>query len=516
MKTPFHNHLIIMYLLGTLICLQACEDEIVPIEKSKVQFALSAGASPHGRISAIDLPANASLRLTIESISGTPCFSDHEIQVSKVGDAYVADKLSLQPGRYVLTDVMIVNDSSVLHATPKDKSPFSSFVTHSLPYNFSVNESDVTQVNIQVLDARHEKPELFGYALFKFMRKENWLSFIVTNAPGGQKSLQKAYAELRQGKRLIKRVAARVGLNIINFTGEPDAIYTLSVLAGEAAKAKTFNFHDLKSRLHGKPFRMALEPALLLSLESSIEEGNPYEEYFDFFMDGTQGSVHVDFGDGFENSYRLPFNGMHEYTTGTYTAIVTGDLDQITNLFGFSYGTIMYAITGLTNLTALKSYNPSWGAVPIKVDLSNCKQLESISVAKYGAPYETVDLRTDFRLPEEHFIKEFIFDAPSFDITRENISAEELEVFVNNIYTNTTRRSIYGGYFYIYPVEHPSPETQRKLDILKNDYQWEVGLQNDAEARTKLDWHASRDNWLREKFPNSKRLARRQNKDFAY
>lgn len=479
-----------------------------------MQFTLSPGATSNGRVKDIELPENARLRISVENRSGATIFSDHEIQVLREGNGYITDPLDLIPGTYAITDFMIVKDGEVLNAAPKNESPFSSFVLHSLPYNFSVTENSVANVIMQVIDARNEKPEAFGYTSFK-VNALNKLSFIVSKAKGGQTSLREATAELRRGKQLIKSFSVTPGMNTIAFEGNPDAVYTLSVYAGEEAKVNTFNFKDLKKELGAKPLKVRLEPALLLTMESSIDEGNEYEEYFELVLEGT-GAVNVKWGDGFEDPGTLPLTLSHEYTSGTYTAVITGDLDQITNLWGFSYGTVMMAITGLTNLTALKTYNPSWGAVPIKVDLSNCTNLETIYIQKYGAPYEAIDLRTDFKLPEEHFIKEFIFDAPSFDINRENenISAEELEVFVDNIYNNATQRSIYDGRFFVYPVDTPLPETQQKLDILQNEYNWDVELygeiyQDDSEVgRTKQDLKASRENWLRQKFPRSKHLLR--------
>jgi hypothetical protein len=221
--------------------------------------------------------------------------------------------------------------------------------------------------------------------------------------------------------------------------------------------------------------------------------------------------VKINWGDGHTQSDNLPFQGSHEYTQGTYTAVITGDLGRITNLYGFSYGTIISAIKGLTNLTALKTYNPSWGAVPIKVDLSKCTKLETIFVEKYGAPYEPIDLRTEFKLPAQHFINKFVFFAPSFDSNRESISAAELEVLVDNIYNNTSRRKIYNGAFVVSPVDTPSPETQRKLDALQNNYDWHVELNGDfyyednlETGRVRQDLEASRETWLREKFPNKR------------
>ncbi len=503
------KHFTAVWLLSTLIlCLQSCEDRGVQLEKSKVQFTLSPGNASNGKAKDINLPENTRLRISIESNSGTPIFSDHEVQVLKAGNGYLTDPLELVPGTYQITDFMIVNDGEVLYAAPKNKSQLSSFVQHSLHYNFSVTENSVANVSMQVIDARNEKPEAFGYASFK---KVNSLSFIVFKKKGGQTSLRGATAELRQGKILIKTFSVNAGKNTIAFEGDPDALYTLSVYAGEEAKAITFNFRQLKKELGAKPLKIALEPALLLTMESGVDEGNEYEEFFEFILEGTGGAVNVNWGDGYESSATLPLNLTHEYTTGSYTAIVTGDLAQITNLYGFSYGTIIYAIKGLTNLTALKTYNPSWGAVPIKVDLSNCKKLETIYVAKYGAPYEPCDLRTDFKLPEEHFIKEFIFDAPTFDINREFISAAELAVLVDNIYNNAIKRDIHDGNFFVNPVEAPSAETQQKLDILQNDYNWGVGLNDQIyfeSGRTKQDLKGRREKWLRNQFPNSVHLSR--------
>lgn len=344
---------------------------------------------------------------------------------------------------------------------------------------------------------------------------------MVSKPAGGHASLKEASAELRRGNHMIKTFPVKPGMNNLTFEGDPDAVYTLSVYAGETADVKTFNYNALKKELGAKPLKMALQPALLLTMESSVDEGNEYEEFFELALDGTDGAINVNWGDGYENSYELPLVGVHEYTIGTYTAIITGDLDQITNLWGFSYGTVIYGIKGLTNLTALKTYNPSWGAVPIKVDLSRCESLETIYVEKLGGPYEPIDLRTDFKLPENHLINNFVFYAPSIDGNREYITPEEFEVFVDNIYNNTTERSIYDGKFFVYPVQTPSPEVQQKLDILQNQYNWDVRLDGNiwdfSEAgRTKQDLNARRENWLREKSPKSKHLSRSAKMTFAY
>lgn len=115
-----------------------------------------------------------------------------------------------------------------------------------------------------------------------------------------------------------------------------------------------------------------------------------------------------------------------------------------------------------------------------------------------GSIGDPIDLVADFQLPEEHFIKEFYLS-----INNIIISAEELEVYVDNIYNNTRRRSIEDGIFYIYAAEAPSPETQQKLNILQSDYHWDVILDESiwdiegggSEARrTKQDPRARQEN----------------------
>lgn len=506
--------LIALSILSALFLnLQSCDDRNAQLDMNTVQFALSPGTPSDGRIAPLDLPENATLRVNIESISGTSILSNHEISISNTGGEYATEPMNLLPGMYVITDFVIGKDDEALNAAPKAESLFGSFVSHALPYTFSVNENGIEKVSMQVLDARKEKPESFGYVTFRLDRV-NKLSFIVSRPTGKETSLKEASGELRQGRDLVKKFFVKPGINSVAFEGEPDADYSLSVYATEAAKVKTFNFKHLKQELGGKPLKIILEPALLLTIESGFEPENGYEDYFEFVLNGTDGTVNVNWGDGLENLYTLPVNEAHEYRTGSYTAVITGDLNKITYLHGFAYSTIMYAITGLTNLTSLVAYNPSWGAVPIKVNLSNCEQLASIYIEKYGAPYEPIDLRTDFQLPDQHVISEFVFHAPSFDITREYISPEELAVFVDNIYNNTTRRAIYGGKFFVYPVAAPLPETQVKLDILQNDYNWDVRLDgniwdfNSEAGRSKQDLDARLERWLRDNLPGTMHLSR--------
>lgn len=499
-------------LIAFVLVLQSCSEQGVQPQKQKVQFKISPAPTPGGRVGNIDLPANAVVRISIAHSDGVTVLSHHEIPVLKDGDGYVTDVVELDQGSYVVTDFMVVNADADLYVTPKKGAEFSAAMTDALPYNFSLSENSAAKLVMGVVDVRNEDLQRFGYS--SRTAANNKLS-LVAYKPNG--AVTRATAEFRQNKKLIKTFSLAGTVNTISPGGDDNIPYSLTVYTANAAKTQVIDMNNLASGTADNPLKINLEPALVLSLESYVEEGNADEEYFEFRMEGT-GSVSINWGDGEQSDETLPFQISHEYFSGNYTAIVTGNVNKVTDFSGFSYSTIITAITGLTNLTALKVYDPSWGAVPIKVDLSNCKQLERINVAKYGAPYEPANLRTDFKLPGRHLINTFIFDATSFDSNREYISAEELAAFVDNIYNNTKIRKIYNGKFFVNPVVAPTAATQQKIDILKNQYNWTVGFNDEiynaydlAAGRSSVtsDEDSRREQWLRERFSNSEQIIKR-------
>jgi hypothetical protein len=492
-----------MCLLAIALCIQSCSEQGVQLEKQTVRFSLSP-ASTDASTANLDVPENSRARISIANGNGVSILTDHEIAVVQRDGLYVTDPLELPSGAYVITDFMIINDSEDLYVTPKKIGELTATASNALPYNFSIEESKAATVNMRVLDVRNQDLGKFGYASSR--ARVNSLSIAVYN----NTSLTSATAELWQNARLLSVFSLTAGVNTINFGGDDRVPYTLTVYTPNSANTRTFNLKQIKKEIGRNPLRITLVPALVLTLHSQ-DYASEYE--FALSMAGS-GAVNINWGDGGSSATTLPFEISHPYVTGNYTAIVTGDINQITDFFGFSYLTIIHSITGLTNLTALKVYNPSWGAVPIKVDLSNCTQLETIYIAKYGAPYEPCDLRTEFKLPSEHYITSFTMDAPSFDSTRDFISEEELEVMFNNIYSNAVNRGIENGQFLIYPVVAPALATQAKIDILETDYHWIVQL-NDlysvdaARSRGTADLEARREQWLRQRFSDSQKIIER-------
>jgi hypothetical protein len=508
------NLVIALWLLAVCMCIQSCNEQGIQIEKQQVQFTVSpmSASASGGRVGDIVLPENSRARISVAGSNGVSVLSDHEIAVFKTGGVYVTEPVELVVGAYTITDFIIVNDSSALYVTPKRGAELSSALTDALPYNFSIAENNTKNVSMSVMDVGSQDLNKFGYAAAK--TKGNTLSIAVyeTNS-----SLTRATAELRQNNKLVSTFSLAAGVNTINLGGDVNKPYSITVHTANSAKTQTFDMKKLKHEIGKNPFKIVLEPALVLTIQSYVDAGNEYEEYFDFRMDG-KGKVTINWGDGEQSATTLPFETSHEYFTGDYTAIITGDIDKATDFSGFSYSSIISTITGLRNLPALKVYDPSWGAVPIKVDLSNCKRLERINIAKYGAPYEPVDLRTDFKLPKQHRINTFIFDAPSFDSGREYISAAELDVMVNNIYNNVIARHIYDGKFFVNPVVTPLPATQRKIDVLRSQYNWQVGFNDDiynayemsaGRSKDTSDPNAQREKWLRERFSNSEKIIKR-------
>lgn len=456
------------------------------------------------------LPDDARAIISVASSDGTTVLTDHEVKIINNGDGYVTEQLQLKPGVYKLTEFIILEDSVGLYVIPKEGAELATLSSDVLPRPFSLSQGNLETVSTRVMDIGINDLKKFGYASAK--AKARTVSVVVTNLNGS--AVSNATAELRQNDELLQSFSWNRSRNTITLGGDHKAPYTLTVITADAAKTVTFDIKSLKKELGKRPLQIQLEPALVLTLHSYHGEQDEYEEFYEFRMEG-QGTVNINWGDGQQSTLALPFQVSHEYFTGDYKAIITGDIHQVTDFSGFSYSTIMYAITGLTNLTALKVYDPSWGAVPIKVDLSNCNELERINIAKYGAPYEPADLRTDFKLPTSHRINTFILDAPSFDSNREFISAEELDVMVSNVYYNTVQKQIYNGKFFVNPVVEPSAATQQKLDILENVYQWQVGFNDEiyeayndefGRRKTTSDPESRREQWLREKYKNSESI----------
>ncbi len=516
MTKSFRNFFLTPWLCVLLIpVIQSCDDNGAQLAKQKVHFTFSASdPSDDGRGKDIELPEGSRLKLSIEASNGTSVFDDHELTLMKAGDSYIADPVELMPGGYVLTDFMIVNEGEMLYATPRAGSPLSAFVTNPVPHEFTVSENTVTNVSMQVIDVREYAPEEFGYVSFT-ANVVNLLSVSAFTTRDGQTSLTEATGELRRRETLVKSFSLAASVNTIAFEGDPDAEYTLTIYTAAEGQVTTFNFKEMKEALGNQPLKVNLVPALILSQESHFREEDGWEDPFALTLGGDAGALTLHWGDGSTDAGTLPFQGSHQYTEGNYTAIITGDIDRITDFWGFAYDTYMTAIKGLTNLTALKIYNPSWGAVPLKVDLSNCQNLETIFIERLGGPYVPIDLRTDFKLPPQHFIDDYVFYAPGLLETREEITAEELAIMVDNMFNNVTTRNITGGRFIVTPVSDPSPETQQKLDIMQNDYGWRIGLNSEdiyddsSSGRTSLTLDARRENWLRARAARTKGITSR-------
>ena len=501
-----------IWLLAVGLFLQSCNEHDAPLEKQKVVFTLSPVSAYGGRVTDIELSGNATARISVTNAVGRDVLSNHEITVFRQNGRYVTAPVELVQGTYAVTDFIIVQDDEELYVTPKKGAEVAVSETKLLPYSFAVRDQNSLNLDMEVAEVRGQDLLKFGYALLR--GKTNTLSLSAYHSVNGKSTITRAKAELRQNNKLLGAFSLNASVNTISFGGDPNGAYALTVYTGTSAKTQTFNLKQLKKDLGKRPLKVDMDPALVLTIESFVEPGNETEEYFNFRMEGS-GNVNVNWGDGNQSPTSLPFEISHEYIEGNYTAIITGDIGQVTDFSGFSYGTIISAITGLPHLTSLKTYNPSWGAVPIKVDLSNCTQLETINIAKYGAPYEPVNLQTDFKLPANHNISTFIFDGPSFDSEREYISAAELAVMVDNIYNNAVADQIFDGKFYVNPVVAPAPETQAKLDVLETEFNWDVRFNDEiydgfssesGRVSATAGLEGRREKWIRERFSNSQAI----------
>jgi hypothetical protein len=83
----------------------------------------------------------ASVVITIQTSTGEALYTNEKIDLVRVGDDILSLPLSFIPGAYDITLFQVLNAAGdAIAMTPKAGSPFSSLVTTTLDYRFSVTE----------------------------------------------------------------------------------------------------------------------------------------------------------------------------------------------------------------------------------------------------------------------------------------------------------------------------------------------------------------------------------------
>lgn len=156
----------------------SCSDGQRSDAQGYVKFGLPVNGSLTENLSKKTDRTPYAVMLTVKGEGGDIIFDSKIISLLAFGNGYITGSISLPVGSYLITQFVILNDSSqVIYATPKDSSVFASYVSDPLPIYFAINESEVTTVSPEVLPVwPNSDPSDFGYIKFAFSVVEYFVS----------------------------------------------------------------------------------------------------------------------------------------------------------------------------------------------------------------------------------------------------------------------------------------------------------------------------------------------------
>jgi uncharacterized protein (TIGR02145 family) len=109
-----------------------------------------------------------SIILTIKKEDGSPTnYTSAKIDVFKLGDAFICEKLLLSPGNYKLTEFLVADSlDNIIFAAPLDGSELASGVSDPLPIHFIIEKDRNTKILVEVLSTENVNSTQFGLAWF--------------------------------------------------------------------------------------------------------------------------------------------------------------------------------------------------------------------------------------------------------------------------------------------------------------------------------------------------------------
>jgi hypothetical protein len=158
------------------IFLASCSKEVTKdASKGEVQFSLGTFASQQTSVVSDSSGGNDTTSVyyyyamvTIENLYGEVVYGSKLLRLYSFSGQFISESLSLEIGKYKLTQFSIIKENEVLYVTPMQYSDRAQFVEHPLPIGFSVSESGNAPVTPEVLNVANYTPQAFGYISFDF------------------------------------------------------------------------------------------------------------------------------------------------------------------------------------------------------------------------------------------------------------------------------------------------------------------------------------------------------------
>ena len=454
------KYLICTLAMLSLVLSQSCVDDIEPGQQ-KLSVAFSALSIDNQMIG--ELPANSSLVMNVQSQTGESVMEFAEVQFQPKDDGFVTRPIDLPFGNYSIIDFMIVDENDeIIYAVPKSSGTLASDVTQSLNLEFNYSSTAGRIItDLRLLDVRNHKPEEFGYASFK---KPGHGLNIMVNEKGSSKATT-GKASIMNGNTSIATFNLAAKMNHITIPSGLTGDHKL-VISKDGFAGGTFTLAELLQKKN-KTLKVALEPALMMLAYAETRSE------FSFDLTGPSGSsVAVDWGDGTTETHDFhpEFTTLtHSYPAdGNYNITVTGAIEEITSFYSF-YGQGPMDEVNFQHLTGMIDLRFGLSRSPKVLDLTHNTKLTAVTLGGLS------NLETIY-LPESHHITNIWIGDNLM------MSTAAVDALIDNMYRNIVSHKIREGYFglMIYVddqpaiVGPPSAEAMAKLQIMEDDYGWDV------------------------------------------
>jgi hypothetical protein len=456
-------------LLPTIFLFSCAEDEKLDSRTLQLTFSFTTEENNGSRTTPVDLPGSTSILISLETNSGAVVLEQLQMSLRKEGETYVSEPLDLPVGNYKVTDFLIVDDGlDVLYATPRKGSPLSAEIAQSLPYSFISAKQGVSDIRIQVLDARMKPARNFGYS--SFIKNKNSVKLQVFIPMGNKLQPTTAEALIMKGLDTLKMYPLSAKMNTITFDGDPGETYTLVVVKDSYSRfARDFTIKDLVKKLKLSPLKVVLDPALTV-----VAIPSPAQNYFSMQLDiwgPGEFDMNVDWGDGTKGIWRSGITTLFEHyyqEPGKYFISITGHRIDSTYMVGDLWpGDAEIERLGMDHLKQLVEFRMEWADGPKVIDLSHSTEwLGEIRINNAAVE--------DLRIPDNARL--YIVELAG----NKNLTSASLNEIINDLHHQVVTSPPHGGDFYFYaddyntPVSEPSPEAWEKLRELKHTYGWLV------------------------------------------
>ncbi len=457
----------LVLILFTAILYSCSPSEEESLQPEKVTFSFNVSDIAGGRATADDLPEGTSLLISLVDNAGNTVLTHHEINLLNIGGSYISEPLELAPGRYALSDFMLVNESStVLYATPQKNAPLAKLVTHSLPYNISVSRNKVANVDMEVIDAQVNSPADLGYASFEINIVHPLRISVFVPTEGGV-ALTEATARIYDNNgEEVYTYELGAKMNLLSFKGDASTTYKLTINKNYYTRyVRQFTYNELMAELGDKPLDVVLQRPVLFSLSADAETKLGYNASGTLYLDWSTGYgteqwdlVFDEENAGAEFANQVDLSPREHAEEVPYTSLdIYGDLNIISSV-AQNRGEEL----DLTYLTSLQELS-LWNNTSETLDLSHNSQMFRLNFSN---------------LPNLHTLKLGEHRISSVNLDGDIQIVDDL---LSKVYNNAIQKNITHGDIYLSTDQVIEDVTRTKLRQLRDEYQWSVII-NDEEG----------------------------------